>query len=290
MTAVEQRHDDARQRIGQVFRYLQALNDQRNPAIRQLSRQEWIHRLADLPSHHTVRRGSLLAGVLGPDLSGRESSDEYILRVRRPHITLPPSPPEQLRDWLMAGWVDFPGTVETVQLRSIRNDDGEVVDERFEDDSRRSDSLVRWQADREAWLEQERPARAAAQLFAQLYELHGRLEKEPERLELLVGDGLLIWQTPVGVIRHPVLLQRVQLLIRASARKPAQGTQPAAGPGRAPSRWAGCLGLRARAQVSRVRPGDPGVHRQRNRPPTGLLRRAIPWPAGRGCSAHRSSP
>jgi two-component system, NarL family, response regulator DevR len=41
-----------------------------------------------------------------------------------------------------------------------------------------------------------------------------------------------------------------ELLIRASARKPAQGTQPAAGRVRLQSRWAGRLDLRARAQVS----------------------------------------
>jgi very-short-patch-repair endonuclease len=98
-----------------------------------------------------------------------------------------------------------------VSARSLAGDSDESIEERFEDDPERLDALSHWRAEREAWLELERPARSAAGLFERLYELHGHLEREPERLELLVADGLLIWDTPAGVIRHPILLQRVQL-------------------------------------------------------------------------------
>src|SRR3954447_22409761 len=100
MTASEQPSDIARQRIGQVFRYLQALNDRRNTAVRQLAQQPWVHSLTDLPSHRAVRRGTMLAELLGGDTSGREASDEYILRVARPRITMPPPPPPELLEWL----------------------------------------------------------------------------------------------------------------------------------------------------------------------------------------------
>ncbi|QRK05241.1 AAA family ATPase [Archangium violaceum] len=48
-------------------------------------------------------------------------------------------------------------------------------------------------------------------LFEQLYALHGRLEREGERLELVLGDGILSWRRPDGGVFHPILLQRVQL-------------------------------------------------------------------------------
>jgi hypothetical protein len=54
----------------------------------------------------------------------------------------------------------------------------------------------------------------------------------------------------VGNLCGAWVLRALVLLIRASARKPAQGTQPAAGRVRLQSRWAGRLDLRARAQVS----------------------------------------
>lgn len=60
----------------------------------------------------------------------------------------------------------------------------------------------------------ERPARLAAKLFEKLYELHGQIEREAERVELVVGDGILSWRLPDGGIHHPVLLQRVQLEFR----------------------------------------------------------------------------
>ncbi|MFQ5881569.1 MAG: AAA domain-containing protein [Candidatus Methylomirabilales bacterium] len=48
-------------------------------------------------------------------------------------------------------------------------------------------------------------------IFEQLYEVHSRIEREAERVELVLGDGILSWRRPEGGIYHPILLQRVQL-------------------------------------------------------------------------------
>ncbi len=57
----------------------------------------------------------------------------------------------------------------------------------------------------------ERPARAAGRVFEALYELYGRTEREAERVELVLGDGILAWRRPEGGVYHPVLLQRLQM-------------------------------------------------------------------------------
>ena len=49
-----------------------------------------------------------------------------------------------------------------------------------------------------------------------LYELHGRLEREAEQVELILGDGILSWRLPEGNIYHPILLQRLQLEFNAA--------------------------------------------------------------------------
>jgi very-short-patch-repair endonuclease len=48
-------------------------------------------------------------------------------------------------------------------------------------------------------------------IFEDFYELYGRLEREAERVEIVLGDGILSWRRPEGMVRHPVLLQRLQL-------------------------------------------------------------------------------
>ncbi|MCH9058182.1 MAG: hypothetical protein IIB55_06105, partial [Planctomycetes bacterium] len=73
-------------------------------------------------------------------------------------------------------------------------------------------TLAQWRDERERWRNSELPARDAMKVFERLYELHGRLEREAERLDLVIGDGLLSWQRDEGSVFHPVLLQRVQLL------------------------------------------------------------------------------
>src|SRR5215469_952352 len=47
----------AREKIIRVFRYLEALNQHRNPVQRQLSGQQWSFWLHDLPSHPAAQRG-----------------------------------------------------------------------------------------------------------------------------------------------------------------------------------------------------------------------------------------
>ncbi len=66
--------------------------------------------------------------------------------------------------------------------------------------------------DFDEWEVNERPARLAAKIFDSLYELRGRIELESERVELMLGNGRIRCVRDGGMIDHPVLLQRVELL------------------------------------------------------------------------------
>jgi len=66
----------------------------------------------------------------------------------------------------------------------------------------------------------ERPPRAALAPFQTVYEWFGLLEREGEKVELLVGDGLLCCPDEVGEFKHPVLLQRVELEFHPEKRPP----------------------------------------------------------------------
>jgi len=51
----------SREKLTRVFRYLEALNQHRNPAKRQLREQLWSLRLCDLPEHSSIQRGEVKA-------------------------------------------------------------------------------------------------------------------------------------------------------------------------------------------------------------------------------------
>lgn len=213
-----------RDRIRRVFRYLEALNQHRNPATRQIQEQPWAQWFRDLPDHPSIVRGSFEesggqgGGVEAEVATGlRKDGDEFVLKVRRPTLTRAPSPPDAIVAWLERGWEDSAGEVRVRQSRNEADDRGETQVVRFDADPERPRMLGSWSARRDEWARNERPAREAMKIFEQLYELHGRIEREAERVELVLGEGILSWRRPEGGVYHPVLLQRLQLEFDPSA-------------------------------------------------------------------------
>jgi hypothetical protein len=116
-----------------------------------------------------------------------------------------------ITDWLEQGWDNPENEVRVLQSRNETNEEGIILLVRFEDDLQRPQLLEGWKAQRDEWARNERPAREAMKIFEQLYELYGRVEREAERVELILGDGILSWCRQEGGVYHPVLLQRMQL-------------------------------------------------------------------------------
>ncbi len=194
-----------REKISQVFQYLRALNEHRNPATLTIKDQLWSLRLRSVPAHRSIS-----VATIGQPQGSEDEATDVVLRVARPTLTPAPAPPASIRDWLQPSWVDAQRPLEYRKSRNEAKPEGDVVVS-FEADSTRLRALEDWSKTRDAWAKNELPALRAAKLFEQLYELHGRIEREAERVELILGDGLLSWQREDGSIFHPVLLQRVQL-------------------------------------------------------------------------------
>ncbi len=193
-----------RERIARVFRYLKALNEHRNPAKRDLSEQPWALWFRNLPDHPSIQRRVL---------NGKDAEeDDFVLKVGRPTFTQAPPPPLPIVEWLEGDWEDPDGDVLLVEAKG--NAGSEPI--RFDSEPRRVEAYERWRAQHQAWAATERPARAAMKTFEQLYELYGRIEREAENIELVLGDGILSWKRLEGSIYHPILLQRIQLAFNPS--------------------------------------------------------------------------
>ncbi|MEZ6044267.1 MAG: hypothetical protein R3C11_01505 [Planctomycetaceae bacterium] len=208
-----------KKRIKQIFEYLKALNDLRNPAERQIAKQEWRLWLDELPDHVAIQRGTPQSHIEDSDADEESQTqvDDFILKVRRPELTNAPSPPEELLPWLRQGW-KLPDN-EQVQVHESRNETtvaGETIVVSFQEDSARPKLLAEWSTLRDKWRINELPSRRAMKCFERLYDLYGRMERESERVELVLGDGILSWHLDSGSIFHPILLQRVELTFDAS--------------------------------------------------------------------------
>jgi len=209
----------ARDKLTRVFRYLEALNQHRNPAKRQVHEQPWSFWLSDLPEHPSIQRGATKASYSKTKNGNSQSTGDgtsYVLKVQRPRLTRGPEPPEEIAAWLEDGWDDPSNALTFKQTpgESENNAGPRIV--KLAEDPVRTASLERWKFLRDEWIKTEKPARAAMKIFESLYALYGRIDREAERVELVLGDGILSWRRADGGIYHPILLQRLQLQFDAS--------------------------------------------------------------------------
>jgi very-short-patch-repair endonuclease len=209
----------ARDKLTRVFRYLEALNQHRNPAKRQIREQPWSLWLRDLPEHSSIQRGAAKTGPAKTKNGSSQTTEDgpgYVLKVQRPRLTRPPEPPEEIGAWLEDGWDDPLNAVTAEETLEESRKNAEPRIAKFADDPARTVSLERWKLLRDEWVKTEKPARAAMKIFETLYALYGRIDREAERVELILGDGILSWRRTEGGIYHPILLQRLQLQFDAS--------------------------------------------------------------------------
>ena len=209
----------ARDKLTRVFRYLEALNQHRNPAKRQIREQLWNLWLYDLPDHPSIKRGgtkSRTSKIAGSDSQDGETGASFVLRVQRPALTSPPPPPAEIGEWLEPGWDDPSHEVSLLESWPEPENQIESRAVKFADSIARPLAFQRWKALRDDWARNEKPARVCMKIFETLYALYGRIDREAERVELVLGDGILSWSRPEGGVYHPILLQRLQLQFNAS--------------------------------------------------------------------------
>jgi len=203
-----------RDRLLRVFRYLEALNEHRNPVKRHIGEQLWTQWIKDLPDHPSIRKGRSPTAELpaiaasGDGVPAERQDSDFILKIARPRLTRPPTPPALIEPWLEPGWED---PFKEVSLRRNEASSGGAARVRFGSDPKQLAACDQWKVQRNQWANAEQPARAAMKIFEDFYELHGRMEREAERVEIVLGDGILSWRRPEGTVRHPILLQRLQL-------------------------------------------------------------------------------
>ena len=179
-----------RDRLLRVFRYLEALNEHRNPVKRHIGEQLWTQWLKDLPDHPSIKRGASPTAELpavvasGDGAAAERQHSDFILKIARPKLTNPPTPPALIEAWWEPGWED---PFKEVSPPRDERSAGGAARVRFESDAQRVAALDQWKMQRNQWANSEQPARAAMKIFEDFYELYGRMEREAERVEIVLG-------------------------------------------------------------------------------------------------------
>lgn len=207
-----------RLKVRQLYAFLKEVNQIQFRPVRRLSEQQYVIRIADIPNHPSAQ---LFRPVKTENTS--EISD-VLMRVSRPKLTKCPTPPDSCADWLLPSWDDPYLTPDVAESKNIIESDLDEIGNEiqvtktifFNDDLSRVEDFNTWCAERKRWVEPEIVARGAMKFFESFYTLYSKIEKEGEKLELLVADGMLSWKTESGIdgvveIQHPIILKRVEL-------------------------------------------------------------------------------
>src|SRR5437879_12221944 len=90
--------EQTRPKIIQIFRYLQALNQVRNPPQRNFDPQTWTLWFHDLPIHPCIRHEIIFDTTLRTDTETIDNDNDFILKVRHPRLIDTPQPPREIRN------------------------------------------------------------------------------------------------------------------------------------------------------------------------------------------------
>jgi hypothetical protein len=205
-------------KVRQLYSFLKEANQLQIRPVRRLSEQQYVIRIADMPKHPSAQ---LFRPV---KVENSLEVPDILIRVARPKLTRCPSPPDSSLEWLLPSWDDpfkTPEVAESKNRREIETDEeGKEVEVTktilFTEDLVRVEKYGNWLDNRKKWTAPEIVAREAMKYFESFYTLYSRIEKEGEKLELLIADGMLSWNTASGVdgavtIQHPIVLKRVEL-------------------------------------------------------------------------------
>jgi len=191
-----------RDKIKQIFRFLQELHYVKSPPVVDLALYEWKLSYDAVPRYASVQRGDAGSG--------------FIIKVARPSESQCPRPSVAIEKWLKADWEQFGVEPEFYQRRKTTSVEGKEVVEAFEESPERVEAFEKWYEQRRAWETAEKQLHDALNVFLDLFELYGKFEREAERLQLFLADGILRIHKPDVVIQHPILLQRVELVFNPS--------------------------------------------------------------------------
>ena len=204
-----------RDKIKRIFRFLQELHQVKSPPVVDLAVYEWTLSYDAVPGYASVVRGDVDSG--------------FILKVARPSESQCPRPSVAIEKWLKPDWEQFGVEPEFHARRKTTSVAGKDIVEAFEESRERVEAFEKWYEQRRAWEAAEKSAHGSLNVFLDLFDLYGKFEREAERLQLFLADGVLRIHKPGVVIQHPIYTFYASLPVRPGGLTAVEDQQIAAG-------------------------------------------------------------
>jgi very-short-patch-repair endonuclease/cellulose biosynthesis protein BcsQ len=225
----------ARDRAIRLFEFLKEYAAVRFPYVRDLKEIRWMLWLAEpeLPTHPSITVYRFAWD--GQQEEPTSSAPEVLIRIRRPNLSSPPKPPASLQGWIQSSYDDPFKEPRVLSELSIEDSAGGFRILRFDENETRVRDWESWLHRWQAWAPQEQLARRAMKVYELFHSLYGELQREGERYELVLADGILSWNWGQGSIYFPLILMPVQLefdatvpefTVRETGRNPELYTAP----------------------------------------------------------------
>lgn len=200
---------DNRTQLKRIFSYIHALVERSVDINLDYSDYSFNLDLSVLPEHEKLRLATPTDLAFGDGVTDTTA----ILSVGKPDVEMCPSIPSVLSGWLKDGWNDPLKNAEPIDKREFcSSPDAPIRTELFSDDLARRDAFTEWMKKRDVWVCDAEPAARVRRMYDKLYELFSLLDREKDRLELIIGNGMLRTVLDDGSkVRHPLVLERVSL-------------------------------------------------------------------------------
>ena len=189
-----------------LFEFIRELNKLKQKVILHRKDYPFCQSLSELPADGENIQVFYRDRV--EDDSAETDGGSVLLSVRKPRFEPCPKPPFLLERWLIGGWDSFKNEAQYhVFLKKFGNSD-EI--EWFTDEEKRVEIFDRWQKQRQEWVDRQKMLERTLNLFSDLYKRYFELERNPESLELIVANGVLVDRIDPAIC-HPILTKRVKL-------------------------------------------------------------------------------
>lgn len=145
--------------------------------------------------------------------------DENFIEIHKPTLSSEekkhPEPSESIKTWL-----DFKVEKETerpkhLPFKKSKDNKGNEFVEYFEADATRKEDYLVFVEKWLDWAQNILLKKKVIDFYNQFFELATRFDREGETLELVFGRGLFVWKHPQGLIRGPLITQKLEITLYA---------------------------------------------------------------------------
>jgi very-short-patch-repair endonuclease/DNA polymerase III delta prime subunit len=197
-------------KIISLYKYVKELCALKYTVVTDIDKQFWTCFLKDIPNDPEN-----IIMYYRDSVEEEVNDNMVLLEVKKPEFHRCPEPPTIIVEWLEPGWDRFTNTPILKKIlvdsdKVLTYDEGTLRDiEYFEDSNDRIQAFEKWIALRDKWADKQRVINETRRFFARLYQAYTDLEREPETLEFMIGNGVVLDLNNQSIC-HPVLLKRVK--------------------------------------------------------------------------------